>query len=205
MTLQELHRVIEAMKVLAEMLSQAEDKDDGVQTALSEISLFLSKMRLDRTVDRDMPDDDLGPVDVFDQALDAVEHAGAAISKASDRLYLHLELGEMMYKLGRWDESLARFEEALRLSEAENDRAAQAHALRQIGRLKRRRGHWKKATEALEQAADLYKTLKDVAGEAEARLNLGSLGEKVPETSGVWSDLCSLRGPGSLPTGDRRA
>lgn len=172
---QDLHNAVDALKTIVQALDKEEKTSEKVQNALSEVFLFLSNTRLNHSIDDLMPEEDMVLEDGLNQMLNAVNHASVPVEDIAARIQLHLDFGEMMYAVGRWDQAMGRFEEALTLSEDHETIDGQARALRHIGRLKRRRGHWKSARQVLKRAAKICRELGDVAGEADAHLNLGNI------------------------------
>jgi tetratricopeptide (TPR) repeat protein len=74
---------------------------------------------------------------------------------------------------GDWDESLARLEEALALSEGDAGRQAEIYS--GLGWLHFQRGEVQAALEHLERSATLYESLADVQGQAQVDYYLGVL------------------------------
>lgn len=170
----ELQKIMETLKVAAQALVQGGDSAEAQQAALAQVSLLLSKEHLTSSVGGLTPVE-VSPEEYFRQALEAVERAGVAIAEERTRVRVHLEIGEILYILGSWDEALKRFDEALALSEQASYAEGKAGALQRIGRLKRRRGHWQSAKDALNRALKIYRGLEDTSGEAEILLNLGNI------------------------------
>lgn|GEM_PF-1206667 len=115
------------------------------------------------------------PALLLKYALEAVERAGIAIEEGPPSVRLLIEIGEILYIQGSWDEAAERFEQAASLAAKKGYAEGQARALRQTGRPYRRRGDWARAETALKKAITLYRKTGDTAGETEALLQSGNI------------------------------
>jgi tetratricopeptide (TPR) repeat protein len=167
--------MLEALKGVARSIKSG---DSSTETALARVSAIMMEDGLRQVVGRSFsPSETASPNlgQLIKTVLEAIERAGIAVEENTPKARLLIEVGDILYIQGNWDEAIARFEEALRISEQVGFEEGQANALRHLGRIKRRRGDWAGAQDTLERALSLYERLKHPPGEAEVLLNLGNI------------------------------
>lgn len=166
------------LAVLKDVAQSAKNGDISTERAVARVSSAMAVEVLSQLADLALISSRAVSLDTgrfVGYVLSAVERAGIAIEDSPARVRLSIEIGEIFYIQGSWDEALARFEQAAALAGQCDYAEGQARALRQSGRLYRRRGDWESAGAALEKALSLYQTLKHAEGEAEVLLNLSNI------------------------------
>lgn len=171
---QQLQQAIEALKGIEEQIAAGKQAEGRTHALLQDALVLLTQERLIESVEP--PEEESPDFDArFDQVLGAFEKAGQGIEDQADRLRMHLDVGDTLYRLGRRQEAQSHYQAALGVAETVQDQMGEAEALRRIGRLKRRQGRWYQARRALNRAAKLYRALDHAAGEAESLLNIGNI------------------------------
>ena len=116
MSPQHLNQAIEALKDLEQRISAGMQVDDQTQALLQDTLVLLLQERLIDEVDA--PEEvpwDFGAQ--FDQVLEAFEQAGEVLEAQFDRLRMHLNVGDTLYRLGRWQEAQSHYEAAQKVAE----------------------------------------------------------------------------------------
>ncbi len=115
-----------------------------------------------------------------DEALRYFERALELIESKPRRLELIFSKGEVLQLLARNPEAETCYEQGLALSEAINDRQAQAQCLVALGRLTRIRSDYSGALDRLEKALAIFQDLGNREGQSKALWGLGGV---------YWSQL----------------
>jgi len=95
------------------------------------------------------------------QALDMLDAAPDLAEGPSQRLHLTHRLGRLLLSIGRFEAALSALQEALPLSRALADRAAEADIALDIGMVHGRLGEWKEMLRWGDQSLQLAETLQD--------------------------------------------
>lgn len=170
---QDVKKVLESLQKFARLLEKDGLYTEDHQQAFDQVFTLLSKEGLTRSAVDLMPVS-LAAVDFLNRVIDTVEQAEDEETTGADLARLRLEMSEIYYTLGDWDEALKRLLEALELGKQADDQTSQAAAYAGIGRVQSRRTVWSEATEALHRALTLYQELQDPEGEARTLLLLGN-------------------------------
>ncbi|MFY1684766.1 ATP-binding protein [Micromonospora sp. WMMD730] len=131
-------------------------------------------------------------------ALAGAQQAGDRVGQAN----AHRDLARVLCRLGRLDEAVAHYREALILFGALGDHTGQARTHRAFGAMFDGLGRYAEALEHGQRALALYRAAGHLAGEASARNGVGwahaQLGQYGPALEHCSQALTLLR-----PTGDR--
>ena len=131
-------------------------------------------------------------------ALAGAQRAGDRVGQAN----AHRDLARVLCRLGRLDEAVAHYREALILFGALGDHTGQARTHRAFGAMFDGLGRYAEALEHGQRALALYRAAGHLAGEASARNGVGwahaQLGQYGPALEHCSQALTLLR-----PTGDR--
>jgi tetratricopeptide (TPR) repeat protein len=170
---QDTKKVLKSLQTFNQLLEKDDLYTDVHQKAFEQVCTLLSQ-------DGHLQEaTDLMPVSVaaenfLNRVIEAIDQACRDDLTSADLIQLRLEMGEIYYLLGNWDEALKRLMEALSLSEQARDLVVQAEAYAGIGRIQSRRSVWKEATEALHRALSIYQKIRDLEGQAKTLLLLGN-------------------------------
>jgi len=94
---------------------------------------------------------------------------------AAQQVSVLLKMGQVLEVVGRWDESLDAYRQALELAEDLGERQAQARSQAATGELLRKRGRYDEASQWLAQARAGFEELGDEAGVGQTLHYAGSL------------------------------
>ncbi|NUM73175.1 tetratricopeptide repeat protein [candidate division KSB1 bacterium] len=108
----------------------------------------------------------------FTAAVERLRQVAQLRGDRGQELAFYYSAGQTYAGLGVVEEALKNFAQALKLSEALNDRHSQALALRQLGNLKLRRSQWQEAIACFEQS---YKICQDISESRDEAYALNSL------------------------------
>ena len=106
MSPQHLNQAIEALKDLEQRISAGTQVDDQTQALLQDTLVLLLQERLIDEVD---PPEEV-PWDFGAQFVQVLE-------AQFDRLRMHLNVGDTLYRLGRWQEAQSHYEAAQKVAE----------------------------------------------------------------------------------------
>lgn len=170
---QDTKKVLESLQTFNQLLEKDDLYTEAHQAAFEQVCTLLSQ---DGNVQEAA---DLMPVSTaaenfLSRVVEVVEQVRSDNLTPLDLIQLRLEMGEIYYLLGNWDEALKRLVEALSLSQQARDLVGQAQAYAGIGRIQSRRSVWKEATEALHRALFIYQKIGDQEGQAKTLLLLGN-------------------------------
>ena len=87
----------------------------------------------------------------------------------------HLNRGEVLEIVGRWEEAQRAYEEAQRLAKASRDIILLGRTSNHLGRLHTLLGDYEKAMEYLRTASGLFESVDDIFGIAKSHSNMGNL------------------------------
>lgn len=170
----QIQQAIETLRQIEDQITSGKMDDPGTKNLLMNLQTLLSEAQIIEKVNVDSGDEPN-----FDTQLDEVlgnfDKVGQGIADPAERLQMHLEVGDTLYRLGRRKEAQSHYESAQEIAVESNEPLSEADALRRIGRLKRRQGRWQQARKALTRAAGIYRKLDHTGGEAEAVLNIGNI------------------------------
>jgi tetratricopeptide (TPR) repeat protein len=172
---EDIHHILATLK---DVPKTTQDNGQATGDALAQASAALVQEGLRKLVGpiRLSSDDQIAdPSRLLQSVLDAIERSGIALEDSPEKAHLMIEIGEILYIQGKWDDAIERFGQAAAISTRIDFLAGQTNALRQTGRIKRRRGDWETAPIDLEKAVELDQNLEDPAGKSEALLNLGNI------------------------------
>ena len=170
----QLDKAIHALERVAEVIQDKSTWDKDVQ---DEVHRTLTTLAEERLIDQ-FRDSDIEEMDLetgVDMILSAIDQVDTRQGGKVDRVNMQLDLGDPLYKIGRWGEAQTYYDRALSICEECGYQYGLAKVLQRIGRLKRRQGRWHQARQALNRSSKLFKSLKRPADEAETLLNIGNI------------------------------
>ncbi|MEM1358062.1 MAG: tetratricopeptide repeat protein [Bacteroidota bacterium] len=112
------------------------------------------------------------------QALDLYERLIEKFSNQPDHdltVNTHINRGEVLEIVGRWEEAQAAYEEAQRVAKSSRDIVLLGRTNNHLGRLHTFKGEYDKAMGYLKVAASLFESVDDIFGIAKAYSNMGNL------------------------------
>src|SRR6266511_2281634 len=153
----------QAIRAARHALDATSNRDTGYIPALSNLlsSLRLSYERTGRRTD-------------LEEVTELGERAATeALSEGAHRATLWSDLGIVYRELGRLEEAVRAYEQALDIFRSAGDRVGGARALSNSGIVYRELGRLEEAGRAYEQALDIFRSAGDQVGEARALSNSG--------------------------------
>ena len=97
----------------------------------------------------------------------------SALERVPLRARIHIQCGEALFFLGRFDEAAVEADVALKLADSASDLGLAAGALNLMGTVEYRRGDLETARDLFEQSLALYRRVGDVVATTHVRNNLG--------------------------------
>src|SRR6266545_3148032 len=153
----------QAIRAARHALDATSNRDTGYIPALSNLlsSLRLSYERTGRRTD-------------LEEVTELGERAATeALSEGAHRATLWSDLGIVYRELGRLEEAVRAYEQALDIFRSAGDRVGEARALSNSGIVYRELGRLEEAVRAYEQALDIFRSIDDQGSEVTALWDLG--------------------------------